>query len=275
MSLKSLLIFLTSNFALISISLIIKYLLSYYNLFLLITAKNFLLINLLELITSKNEEINPQTNNSEMYNTRNIKLISDNIRIDPQPEYFGEFELNVIQGSFVEYLSYLTISYFFGFQQTSLWIDLLLFIPKSFIFEIMFDFLHYVTHRLVHAIPIIYKNTHKKHHKFSTPICITAYYQDIFDLLFTNYMPFIITSYFIPLSYYEFILYNIYKSFIEISGHCGKETSSSSFPQMYWLPKLFHIELTVNDHDLHHTRNNCNYAKRFKLWDKIFGTYAY
>lgn len=275
-SLKSLLIFLTSNFILIGISLLIKYLTKFINLFLLTTAKNFFLVYTLDFITSKSKEIVPEINKSEMHNERiNTPLILQTTRIDPTPNYFGEFELNVVQASFVEFLSYLTINYFIGFQQTSFWIDLLLFIPKSFIFELIFDFLHYITHRLAHSVPYIYQNMHKKHHKFRHPICITAYYQDPLDLFLTNFMPFVVASYFVPLSSYEFILYNIYKSFIEISGHCGRDISSSSFPQFYWLPKLLHIELTVRDHDLHHTRNNCNYAKRFSIWDKLFGTYNY
>ena len=47
---------------------------------------------------------------------------------------------------------------------------------------------------------------------------------------------------------------------------------TSSFPQCIWLPRLFNIELYTEDHDLHHSRNNCNYSKRFSLWDKIFKT---
>lgn len=65
----------------------------------------------------------------------------------------------------------------------------------------------------------------------------------------------------------------IYKIFIEISGHSGKKIKATSFPQFMWLPKIFDIELRTEDHDLHHTLNNCNYSKRFKLWDKIFSTY--
>ena len=66
-----------------------------------------------------------------------------------------------------------------------------------------------------------------------------------------------------------------YKTFVEIAGHAGIETNSTSFPQAVVLPKLFGIEMRTNDHDLHHTSTGkpCNFAKRFTLWDKVFGTY--
>jgi len=74
-------------------------------------------------------------------------------------------------------------------------------------------------------------------------------------------------------SFFQFILISTYKVFIEISGHLGKKINSTSFTQCMWIHKLLSIELKVEHHDLHHTLNNCNYAKRFSLWDKIFGTF--
>lgn len=66
----------------------------------------------------------------------------------------------------------------------------------------------------------------------------------------------------------------VYKNFIEISGHSGKILyPTTSFPQFMWLPKWLNIELYCEDHDNHHFINNCNYSKRFSLWDKVFNTY--
>jgi len=64
----------------------------------------------------------------------------------------------------------------------------------------------------------------------------------------------------------------VYKIFLEISGHTGKKFNSSSFPQFIWLTKIFKIKLITEDHDNHHKKNNCNYSKRFMLWDIVFGT---
>jgi sterol desaturase/sphingolipid hydroxylase (fatty acid hydroxylase superfamily) len=48
---------------------------------------------------------------------------------------------------------------------------------------------------------------------------------------------------------------------------------SGSFSQCVWIPRAFNISLYTEDHTLHHSNNNCNYSKRFSLWDKAFGTY--
>jgi sterol desaturase/sphingolipid hydroxylase (fatty acid hydroxylase superfamily) len=65
----------------------------------------------------------------------------------------------------------------------------------------------------------------------------------------------------------------IYKVYLEISGHLGMYLTSNSFVQFVWLPRIFGIEMYAKDHYLHHAHNNCNYAKRFTIWDKLFGTY--
>jgi sterol desaturase/sphingolipid hydroxylase (fatty acid hydroxylase superfamily) len=116
---------------------------------------------------------------------------------------------------------------------------------------------------------------HKKHHKFKHPIAITTFYQDPLDLLITNSIPTTLSVLLTPqMTYVMFHCIIVYKNFIEISGHSGKKLyPASSFSQFMWLPKWFHIELYIEDHDNHHSLNNCNYSKRFSLWDKVFHTY--
>jgi sterol desaturase/sphingolipid hydroxylase (fatty acid hydroxylase superfamily) len=65
----------------------------------------------------------------------------------------------------------------------------------------------------------------------------------------------------------------MFKTFIEISGHAGTYNKNSSFNQCIWIPKLFGIELYARDHYIHHEKFDYNYAKRFTIWDKAFGTY--
>ena len=77
------------------------------------------------------------------------------------------------------------------------------------------------------------------------------------------------------MSQYEHIMMKSYKSITELSGHTGKKNKSSSFIQCIWLAKSLNIELTNNDHNTHHVFVNCNYSKRFSLWDKIFLSYKY
>jgi sterol desaturase/sphingolipid hydroxylase (fatty acid hydroxylase superfamily) len=150
--------------------------------------------------------------------------------------------------------------------------ELLTFIPKSFIFEIIFDFFHYWTHRISHHKYLYY--FHKTHHTHTNNISVfSTYNHSVFDLLFTNALPMYLTSYLITLSEVNFFIFLIFKTFIEISGHAGAYIRNSSFIQCSWIPKVFGIELYSKDHYIHHDKFNYNYAKRFVIWDKIFGTY--
>ena len=96
--------------------------------------------------------------------------------------------------------------------------------------------------------------------KPAVPIAIITFYQHPFDLIISNSIPTFISlyllSFFADISVYQFTLLSIYKVYIEISGHIGKELKSSSFSQCVWLPKIFNIELYLKNHDDHHSKNN-------------------
>jgi sterol desaturase/sphingolipid hydroxylase (fatty acid hydroxylase superfamily) len=221
--------------------------------------------------------------------TRNYMLLNfidhgtknkPNISIDyvniPKEEYKNEFHVNVVTTTSIETVTYLFIksNIIHSYFSENIYHDIIYFIPYSFIYEVIFDFFHYTTHRLLHN-KHLYKYLHKKHHKFKHPISIITFYQDPLDLLITNSIPTILSILlFRKISHLQFNVILVYKNFIEISGHTGKMVHPAcSFSQFIWLPKVLHIELYTDDHDLHHSQNNCNYSKRFSLWDKVFGTY--
>jgi sterol desaturase/sphingolipid hydroxylase (fatty acid hydroxylase superfamily) len=218
--------------------------------------RNYLLINLIDYSTKNKEKLN----NNEL----------------PIENYKYEFHINVLTSTFIESITHIFIKKYIinNVLSRSSYYELLYFIPISFLFEIIFDFFHYLTHRLLHH-KYVYKFLHKKHHKFKHPISITTFYQDPIDLLITNSFPTILSLLLLPsISYLQFNFIIIYKNFIEISGHSGKKSyPSGSFVQFIWLPKILNIDLYTEDHDYHHSLNNCNYSKRFSLWDKIFNTY--
>ena len=151
-----------------------------------------------------------------------------------------------------------------------------LFIFVLFQFEIVLDLFHYFTHRLLHH-PMFYRHFHKKHHYYANPCSINTFHQDPFDLIITNSIPTWIALYslYYKFSPFQMNLVLIYKSFIEISGHVGKQVyPSSSFPICIWLPRLLGIQMYTEDHNLHHSQINCNYSKRFTLWDRVFLTFS-
>ena len=121
--------------------------------------------------------------------------------------------------------------------------DLIYFIPISFIFEIIFDFFHYITHYGIHSIPFLYKKIHKKHQTHRIIKSEITYYEEPSELILTNFIPTLITISLMPkFSLFLFNLILIYKEYIEICGHTGKKCyPSSCFPQFIWLPKILGI----------------------------------
>lgn len=201
------------------------------------------------------------------------KFLCEERRIIPENKN-NKFTYHVIYSSLLCSLCHMIFFKYYKFNETNILMDILYFIPNSFIFEIIYDFFYYWTHRALHANKYLYKKIHKKHHEYIYPIPILAFYMHPLDNLLSNIMPFIITLTIIPRkSLFTILMILVYKLNIEVVGHSGKKINTSSFPQMFLLPKLLNIELYVNDHDKHHIYNNHNYSKRFSLWDKVFGTY--
>ena len=157
-------------------------------------------------------------------------------------------------------------------QSTEYTNELLFFIPRTFVFEIVFDFWHYWAHRISHMYAFVYK-FHSVHHSHLISSYTTFHHHPV-DLLFTNALPMYLTMLLIPLPQYTFIVFLWYKTWIEIGGHVGKHVRTPSFPQCIWLPKAFGIELYSRNHEQHHIQPWCNFSKRFSLWDKVFGTYS-
>jgi sterol desaturase/sphingolipid hydroxylase (fatty acid hydroxylase superfamily) len=199
--------------------------------------------------------------------------ISGPNRPKPNQKWPGEFQMYLWQAALIEAATMYVASYIFSFQPIFIIWDFLTFVPYSICFEFIFDFLHYWTHRYSHQNPSLYKHFHKKHHSITHPTAITTFYQHPIDLILTNSIPAFISLYLIPFSPLQVSVLAVYKTYIEIAGHLGKRMyPMGSVPQLPFLQRL-RIQLYVEDHDLHHTRNNCNYAKRLSIWDKVFGTY--
>ena len=262
-SIKSLIIFFSLNSFLLSFSffghIFIKtietkklkvLLLIFYYVF-----KNYALLYFVKFLSKNKENIN-----------KSSIILKNNTFID--------FNKQIIIVSIMEYLTSLIISKYYKFTETIILQDVLYFIPTSFLFEIIFDFFHYFSHRLLHT-KYLYANIHKKHHKYLHTEAHITFYHSPLDLLLTNIIPFLITLIIFPkISHFQLNTILTYKTFGEICGHIGKKCyPTSSFCQFIWLPRIFNIELYTEDHNLHHLINECNYSKRFSLWDKIFGTY--
>ena len=150
-----------------------------------------------------------------------------------------------------------------------------MFLIKSFAFEAIFDFVHYWLHRSAHAHPLLYRWVHKTHHSFG--VCAEASFcMSPPDVALSYCDPFYVAYCYggFGFSPFELQLLSTYLTYQEIGGHLNKHMRpTSSFAQCVWLPRWLGIELYTEDHDKHHSLNNCNFSKRFSLWDKLFGTF--
>ena len=154
------------------------------------------------------------------------------------------------------------------------------FIAVSFVLEVIFDFFHYWSHRFLHEKPALYRSLHSLHHHNSNPTVYHTFNDSVCGTVLTNTIPHLLAlSIFMiifrrPVCHFEHSLLLVYKTFVEVSGHSGKDLGkASSFPQFKWLPVMLGIELYTCDHHSHHRNSKKNFSKRFVLWDKVFGTY--
>lgn len=203
-----------------------------------------------------------------------LPYLNSNYR-SPEELYSGEFIVYVAQAAAIEAIFTSLNGSLFSFEPDSVGLQLLTFIPVSFAFEILYDFFHYWSHRAMHNY---YIDLHKSHHRHIHLRPILVFYQNGFDLVLTNAIPFLTTElilgFFYRFSLFELALILSYKVFIEVAGHTGKASRpTTSFPQCIWLPRALGIELAAEDHNLHHIHIGKNFSKRFTLWDRVFGTY--
>lgn len=215
-------------------------------------AKNHFILNLLE------------------YSVREVQPIDE--AEPPKEKYDHEFDYFIAKDTITDVLALMIVKTSSVYYMDSIFWDLLLFIPKTFLLEVVFDFFHYWAHRICHHRKLYW--IHKTHHAHQHPKGITVFYQDPLDLIINNVIPFFLASHIISLSVYQMALFVPYKTFIEVSGHLGRRLYPiSSFSQFIWLPRLLGIEIYSEDHDAHHTKIKYNFSKRFTLWDRVFGTF--
>jgi len=156
------------------------------------------------------------------------------------------------------------------------------FLPKTFVFELLMDFGHYLSHRAFHSNQLLYRlSGHKVHHMVHKPTAFATFHQSPIDVALTNVIPVLAALWFMDrflkarFTKEQFLLLMGLKTYVEVAGHVGVlDSKASSFPQFVWLPRMLGIELSTRDHDAHHTQGGkYNFSKRFTLFDKVFGTY--
>ena len=143
------------------------------------------------------------------------------------------------------------------------------FIFSLFSLMIIHDFYFYITHRAMHHKKI-YPIVHKVHHISLNPTPWAAFsFHPIEAFIQIAWIPIIIL--FIPLHFLSIAIWVMYMMIFNVIGHLGYEFFPKNFVNSF-LGKIF---FTSSFHNMHHSKNNCNYGLYFVIWDKIFSTTHY
>jgi sterol desaturase/sphingolipid hydroxylase (fatty acid hydroxylase superfamily) len=146
-------------------------------------------------------------------------------------------------------------------------------------YGVVLDFWFYWYHRVMHEVPFLWK-FHRKHHLIKHPVpLLTAYAddeQEFFDMvgvpLMTYYTLYVLGC---RLGFYDWWVCHLFIAYTEVWGHSGLRLYMVPPSTIDWLLLFFDLDLTIEDHDLHHRkgwRKSHNYCKQTRLWDYIFGT---
>jgi sterol desaturase/sphingolipid hydroxylase (fatty acid hydroxylase superfamily) len=123
----------------------------------------------------------------------------------------------------------------------------------------------YHTHRLLHAVPWLYKRVHKLHHKYYYSLGIAAESAHPVEFLLGNAMPFVAGPLFMGAHLFTMLTWVIYRIGETVDGHSGIDWPGSPF-------RVLPFSDSATAHDLHHSRNTGNYGSATDLWDRLYGT---
>jgi sterol desaturase/sphingolipid hydroxylase (fatty acid hydroxylase superfamily) len=160
-------------------------------------------------------------------------------------------------------------------EQDESWLT---FIPKSFLYELSYDFSYYWLHRLAHSSYFMFKHSgHYLHHKITDVAPFHGIFVDPREALVLNLGSSLFASLVLSNLGYTFTekqltLQLIYKRFIEYYGHAGSEVVAPSFIQFPVLPIMLGMEMYPLDHYQHHQLSKVNFSKRFTVFDQLFST---
>jgi len=123
--------------------------------------------------------------------------------------------------------------------------------------------MHYGEHK-IH--PVLYKNSHKPHHRFINPRWADAFNGSITDTFCMILIPLYITANLVHCNVWSYMTFGtMYSSWLTLIH------SEFSHP---WDPLFRRLGLgTAGDHHVHHRLFTSNYGHLFMYWDRLLGTY--
>ncbi|KAF9519424.1 hypothetical protein BS47DRAFT_1337201 [Hydnum rufescens UP504] len=142
-----------------------------------------------------------------------------------------------------------------------------------FLFTTILDFWFYIYHRAMHEVDFLWR-FHKTHHMAKHPIPLLAAFSDHVQELMDSFVIHMFAYFVYPLDFFTLWICAIYIEYVELCGHSGVRLFCNH-PVSGPILRPFDMDLSVEDHDLHHRhgwRKSFNYGKQTRVWDKLFGT---
>jgi len=130
------------------------------------------------------------------------------------------------------------------------------------------DLLMFAVHLFQHAIPAVYKRTHKPHHKHVFPTLFDGFSGHFVDTVMLILVPLYATANLIPSNAATYMAFgSAYSSYLLLIH--------SEQPHL-WDP-LFRLLgiVTSGDHSVHHVKFVANFGHFVTWWDRLAGTYRH
>jgi len=143
------------------------------------------------------------------------------------------------------------------------WPSLWELVSKLVLWHLIFDTYFYWTHRLAHH-KSIYKYVHKKHHRFTAPIGISAQYSHPIEHVFINVASAFLGPILFPSNLAVVLVYHAMRMHETSDAHSGY-----AFPWSLW--SYTGIHAGPRWHDFHHSNQVGNFGG-FRFWDTVMGT---
>jgi len=124
----------------------------------------------------------------------------------------------------------------------------------------------YVTHRMMHIFPFLYKY-HKVHHEYKFNTTLAAQYNHPVDYMFTIAFPFLVAVVLVPWAHSVSVFQlTIWTLVANLDDHVGY-----SFP---WSPvRWFPFAAATEEHEFHHSKNLGCFGSKLTIWNSLLGGY--
>lgn len=126
------------------------------------------------------------------------------------------------------------------------------------------DCLFYWSHRLLHAVPWLYRNVHKQHHEYKgTNVWASEYFSPADMLL--QIIPGVVPAVILNVDFFSLMVFTTIREWQTVQSHAGYDLPCDPLNR-------FIFSGGARRHDFHHTHNTGCYGDWMPFWDYVCGT---